>query len=93
MGAVQGGERNPSDVACSKSKKKSKPTLCILQANLLTAKLAGYWGRKSDGHPGPKTLSHGLEILAQLVNFLHLVVEAEDLPLKPKTRNRPREPD
>jgi hypothetical protein len=28
-----------------------------------------------------------------LVKFLHLIVEAEDLPRKPKTRNRPREPD
>jgi Druantia protein DruA/Transposase DNA-binding len=75
------------------AKKKSSSTLCLLQANLLTAKLAGYWGRKSDGHPGPKTLASGLEILAKLVKFLHLIVEAEDLPRKPKTRNRPREPD
>lgn len=75
------------------AKKKSKPTLCLLQANLLTARLAGYWGRKSDGHPGPKTLASGLEILAKLVQFLHLIVESKDLPRKPKTRNRPREPD
>jgi len=76
-----------------KAKKKSTSNLCVLQANLLTAKLAGYWGRKSDGHPGPKTLARGLDILAKLVKFLHLVAEANDLPLKPKTRNRPHEPD
>ena len=77
----------------SKGKKKSTSTLCLLQANLLTAKLAGYWGRKSDGHPGPKTLASGLDVLAKLVRFLHLVVETQDLPSKPKTRKRPREPD
>lgn len=75
------------------SKKKSGSTLCLLQANLLTAKLAGYWGRKSDGHPGPKTLARGLDILAKLVRFLRLIVEAQDLPRKPKTHKRPREPD
>jgi hypothetical protein len=76
-----------------KLKKKSTSTLCLLQANLLTAKLAGYWGRKSDGHPGPKTLARGLDVLAKLVKFLHLVVQAQDLPSMPKTRKRPREPD
>jgi hypothetical protein len=77
----------------SKAKKKSTSTLCLLQANLLTAKLAGYWGRKSDGHPGPKTLASGLDVLAKLVKFLHLVAQAQDLPPKPKTRHRPREPN
>jgi hypothetical protein len=49
----------------AKAEKKSSSTLSLLQANLLTAMLAGYWGRKSDGHPGPKTLASGLEILAK----------------------------
>lgn len=41
--------------------------LTLFQANLLVAILAGFWGRKSDGHPGPKVMAQGLMILAALV--------------------------
>jgi hypothetical protein len=65
--------------------------LSLFQANLLVAMMAGFWGRKSDGHPGPKTLAAGLEILAALVEFLEWVSSAASLPSK--GRKRPREPD
>jgi len=71
----------------------SSSSLSLFQANLLTAMLAGFWGRKSDGHPGPKTLGRGLEILAQLVDFLQRVQEAETPPPPRRGRKRPREPD
>jgi hypothetical protein len=37
--------------------------LTVLQANVLVAMLVGFWGRKSDGHPGSKILAEGLEAL------------------------------
>ena len=47
----------------------STSTLTVLQANLLVAMLAGFWARKSDGHPGPKLVESGLVILRQLVQW------------------------
>jgi hypothetical protein len=41
--------------------------LTVLQANLLTAMLGGFWGRPSDGHPGPKVLSEGIRVLQAVV--------------------------
>ena len=35
----------------------------MLQANILTAMLAGFWARPSDGHPGAKILAEGLKLL------------------------------
>ena len=67
-------------------------SMSLFQANLLTAMLAGFWGRKSDGHPGPKTMGRGLEILAQLVDFLRRVEEAHIPPRPRRGRKRPREP-
>jgi hypothetical protein len=43
----------------------TKP-LTILQANVLTAMLVGFWGRECDGHPGPQVLAEGVRAL-QLV--------------------------
>jgi len=40
--------------------------LTVLQANILVAMLAGYWGRAADGHPGAKVLAEGLTILQAL---------------------------
>ncbi len=41
--------------------------LTILQANILVAMLAGYWGRTGDGHPGPQILAEGLRLLQAMV--------------------------
>ena len=43
--------------------------MTLWEANCLTAQLAGFWGRKSDGHPGPDVLGRGLLILAELVRY------------------------
>lgn len=42
-------------------------TLSVLQANTLTAMLAGFWARPSDGHPGAKILAEGLKLLQAMV--------------------------
>ena len=41
--------------------------LTVLQANILVAMLAGFWGRAGDGHPGVKILAEGLRLLEALV--------------------------
>jgi hypothetical protein len=40
--------------------------LTVLQANILVAMLAGFWGRTGDGHPGAQVLAEGLRILQAL---------------------------
>jgi hypothetical protein len=42
------------------------PKLTVLQANILVAMLAGFWGRAGDGHPGTQVLAEGLRILQAL---------------------------
>ena len=76
-----------SEPALSAPTKKPVPagsvptsTLTLFQANLLVAMLAGFWGRKSEGHPGAKLLGEGLRILSELVNFQRLT---GPLPRKP----------
>jgi hypothetical protein len=51
------------------AKKEPSPKLTVLQANILVAMLAGFWGRKSDGHPGAKVLAEGLRLLHEFVWF------------------------
>ena len=46
---------------------RQSPKLTLLQANILVAMLAGFWGRLSDGHPGPQILAEGLRLLEALV--------------------------
>jgi hypothetical protein len=71
-------------------KAPSKPAWTLFQANLMVAMLAGFWGRKGDGHPGPKVLAEGLMILAALVEDRRIVGNS---PAKPPPRpSRPREP-
>jgi hypothetical protein len=41
--------------------------LTVLQANILVAMLAGFWGRAGDGHPGAKILTEGLRLLEAIV--------------------------
>jgi len=65
-------------------------SLTLYQANILVAMLAGFWGRKSDGHPGTKLLGQGLMILAALVHHQQLTDPA---PVEPKFGpERPRKP-
>jgi len=64
---------SPEELAVLGVKKKqtgryaSSPKLQLLQANILVAMLAGFWGRAGDGHPGAQILAEGLRILAALV--------------------------
>ncbi|MCX6923007.1 MAG: IS4 family transposase, partial [Verrucomicrobia bacterium] len=44
----------------------TKP-LTMLQANVLTAMLVGFWGRQCEGHPAPQVLAEGLRALRLLV--------------------------
>jgi hypothetical protein len=73
----------------------TKPTadpspLTLFQANVLVAMLAGFWARKSDGHPGPKLLAQGLMILAALVHHQQLTGPAAAQPdFKPKRSRKP----
>ena len=63
----------PEELAVLAVKKKAagrypkSPKLTLLQANILVAMLAGFWGRVSDGHPGPQILAEGLRLLETLV--------------------------
>jgi hypothetical protein len=41
--------------------------LTVLQANILVAMLAGFWGRAGDGHPGAQILAEGLRLLEAIV--------------------------
>lgn len=65
-------------------------TLSLFQANMVIAMLAGFWGRKADGHPGPKVLAEGLKILAALVN--HQKLTRQVLKKPPIRSKRSREP-
>jgi hypothetical protein len=72
-------------------KKKELPRHCaasrskmnVLQANILVAKLAGFWARKSDGHPGPQILADGLRILQAVVWY------AQSIPPLARPRRQP----
>jgi hypothetical protein len=65
----------------------SSSTMSLAQANLLVARLGGFWGRKGDGHPGAQSLGRGLELLAALVHYGQIV------GLTPKrSRHPPKRP-
>jgi hypothetical protein len=55
--------------ASSPAKSSGTSNMTLWEANRLTAQLAGFWGRKGDGHPGPDVLARGLLILAELVGY------------------------
>jgi len=76
--------------ASSKSNAAKPDALTLLQANLLVAILAGFSGRKSDGHPGAKVLGEGLIILAALVEDRRIAGN-QSRPPHPGGK-RPREP-
>ena len=64
---------SPEELAVLEVKKKEtgkfceSPKLTVLQANILTAMLVGFWGRTGDGHPGAQILGEGLRTLQALV--------------------------
>lgn len=64
---------SPEELAVLDVKKKEtgkfceSPKLTVLQANILTAMLVGFWGRTADGHPGAQILGEGLRTLQALV--------------------------
>ena len=64
---------SPAELAVLAVKKKEtgrypeSSKLTLLQANILVAMLAGFWGRAGDGHPGPEILADGLRLLEALV--------------------------
>ena len=59
----------PSQPSQAQHTPASKSTLTLLQANLLVARLGGFWARQADGYPGPDLMSHGLVILSALVEW------------------------
>lgn len=61
--------------------------LTVLQANILTAMLGGFWGRPSDGHPGPKILSEGIRVLQAIVWY-----KRQCATPSPASRKRRRKP-
>jgi len=58
--------------------------LTVFQANILTAMLAGFWGRASDGHPGPQSLAEGIRALQVAVWYKEHCVPSP--PSKPRRR-------
>lgn len=60
---------SPEELAVLEVKKKEtgkftqSAKLTVLQANILTAMLVGFWGRTGDGHPGAQILAEGLRAL------------------------------
>ena len=62
------------------------PKLTVLQANILVAMLAGFWGRAGDGHPGAQVLAEGLRILQALTWYVGQCAK------QPARRRRNRSP-
>lgn len=85
--ALHSPKVNPSASASPLSKPTSKAGLSLWEANCLTAQLAGFWGRKADGHPGPDVMGRGLLILAELVRY-----EGIKNPQPPHSQEGPRRP-
>jgi hypothetical protein len=59
--------------------------LTVLQANILTAMLAGFWGRAGDGHPGAEVLADGLKTLHALTWYVRQC-RSEQPPRRPKRK-------
>ena len=83
---------SPEELAVLEVKKKEtgkfceSPQLTVLQANILTAMLVGFWGRTSDGHPGAQVLAEGLRALQALVWYDR---QRQPKAIKPKRRRKP----
>ena len=84
---------SPEELAVLEVKKKEtskfpqSSKLTVLQANILVAMLAGYWGRAGDGHPGAQILAEGLRLLEVLVWYAK---QKEPGPARPRGRARSR---
>ena len=52
--------------------------MTVLEANILVAMLAGFWGRAGDGHPGPQVLAEGLRLLEAMVWHARQLKKAAD---------------
>ena len=63
----------PPGVAPAPVGASARGELSVLQANVLVAMFVGFWGRKGDGHPGPRLLTLGLGVLAQLVDHQQIL--------------------
>jgi hypothetical protein len=64
--------------------------LSLCQANLLVAMLAGFWGRKADGHPGPRMMGQGLMLLSALVEHQRLIdSKARQTPARREPSRKP----
>jgi hypothetical protein len=80
---------SPDELAVLEVKKKetakypSTQNLTVLQANILVAMLAGFWGRDCDGHPGAQVLGEGLRLLHLLTWYQRQCDQAN-----PKQRRR-----
>lgn len=59
--------RPPDNLNSARPAVSDETPMTLFQANLLVAMLGGFWGRKSDGAPGPDLLGRGLIELATLV--------------------------
>ena len=92
LSAPSPGKREPPASAPDhpQAQTSSRSALSLFQANILVAMLAGFWGRKSDGHPGPKLVGQGLMILAELVNYCRLTGRTPNT--RPYRSKRPRKP-
>lgn len=83
---------SPQELAVLEVKKKEtgkysqNPKLTVLQANILVAMLAGFWGRRGDGHPGAQILAEGLRTLQALVWYAD---QTEPGATGPHRRRRP----
>ncbi len=83
---------SPQELAVLEVKKKEtgkyaqSPKLTVLQANMLVAMLAGFWGRAGDGHPGAQILAEGLRMLEALVWYAN---QTERGAGGPRRRRRP----
>lgn len=67
---------------------KGQKGMSLWEANHLTAQLAGFWSRKSDGHPGPDVLGRGLLILGELVHY-ERIKKAQQLACPRNPRGKP----
>lgn len=77
-------------VSASKGAAEVSPALSLYQANILVAMLAGFWGRKGDGHPGPRMMGQGLMLLAALVEHQRLIAsKARETPARREPSRKP----
>ena len=84
----------PEEIAVLTHDQKKTPQgaaeLTLQQANHLTAKLAGWWGRRGDGEPGAETLARGLRRLQDMVLGYRMHPPPPSSPSHPRSRTKGR---